>query len=85
MDKEINIVVNGKDVRVNQKFFDWSLVKFLREELRLTGTKQGCDSKGTCGLCKVIINGRARISCVGKMASLDTAVIETIENLVVHD
>jgi CO/xanthine dehydrogenase Mo-binding subunit/aerobic-type carbon monoxide dehydrogenase small subunit (CoxS/CutS family) len=85
MDKEINIVVNGKDVRVEQKYFDWPLLKFLREELRLTGTKQGCDSKGTCGLCKVIIDGKARISCVRKMASLDGAVIETIENLAVRD
>ncbi|HAF48424.1 MAG TPA: hypothetical protein DCL08_04175 [Anaerolineaceae bacterium] len=85
MDKEINIVVNGKDVRVEQKYFDWPLLKFLREELRRTGTKQGCDSKGTCGLCKVIIDGKARISCVRKMSSLDGAVIETIENLAVHD
>jgi len=85
MEKEINIVVNGKDVRVGQKYFDWPLVKFLREGLRLTGTKQGCDSKGTCGLCKVIINGKARISCVGKMSRLDGAVIETIENLAIRD
>ncbi|MDY6846705.1 MAG: molybdopterin cofactor-binding domain-containing protein [Chloroflexota bacterium] len=84
MENEIHIVVNDKVVPVDRKFMDWPLVRFLREELRLTGTKQGCDSKGTCGLCKVIINGKARISCVRKMSSLDGAIIETIENLAIN-
>jgi CO/xanthine dehydrogenase Mo-binding subunit/aerobic-type carbon monoxide dehydrogenase small subunit (CoxS/CutS family) len=85
MEKQIHILVNSKKILVGPKFLDWPLVRFLRDELRLTGTKQGCDSKGTCGLCKVIINGRAQISCVKKMSTLDGAEIETIENLAVRD
>jgi len=85
MEDKIIVTINGAKVEVDKKFANWPLVKFLREELRLTGTKQGCDSKGTCGLCKVIIDGRARISCVGKMSRLDGAVIETIENLAVDN
>ncbi len=85
MAEKVNLTVNGEKVVVDQQHLDWPLLKFLREKLGLTGTKQGCDSKGTCGLCKVIINGKARISCVRKMSALDGAVVETIENLTVKD
>ena len=85
MENDIIVTINGKDIKVAREFADWPLVRYLREELRLTGTKQGCDSRGTCGLCKVIINGKARISCVGTMSRLDGAVIETIESLAVKD
>ena len=39
--EEIIITVNGNKVRVKERFFTWPLVRFLREELHLTGTKQG--------------------------------------------
>ncbi len=79
----ITIIINGSELRVKEKFLEWPLVRFLREELHLTGTKQGCNSEGTCGLCKVIINGKAKISCKAIMADLSGANIETIENLAV--
>jgi len=82
--EEIIITVNGSEVRVKEEFFTWPLVRFLREELHLTGTKQGCDNEGTCGLCKVIINGKAKISCKTMMADLSGANIETIENFAVN-
>jgi len=85
MAEHISITINENVVQVDQAYFDWPLLKFLREKLGLTGTKQGCDSKGTCGLCKVIIDGKARISCVRKISTLDGAVIETIENLTVKE
>ncbi|MDY6873146.1 MAG: molybdopterin cofactor-binding domain-containing protein [Chloroflexota bacterium] len=81
MPEKVTLTINGKVVAVEPKYFNWPLLKFLREKLGLTGTKQGCDSKGTCGLCKVIIDGRSRISCVRKMSTLDGAVVETIESL----
>ncbi len=80
----IKITVNGKEFQVDEKYRAWSLVRYLRESLQLTGTKQGCDSEGTCGLCKVIVNGKARNSCMLKMEKLDGAVVETIESLVVN-
>jgi len=85
MADKLTLTINGESVIVEQGYLDWPLLKFLREKLGLTGTKQGCDSKGTCGLCKVIIDGKARISCVRKMSTLDGAVVETIENLSVND
>ena len=80
-DKNISIVVNGMHYEVKPAYQDWTLVRYLREILKLTGTKQGCDNEGTCGLCKVIIDGKARQSCKMKMSKLDGAKIETIESL----
>jgi len=84
MAEKVTLTINGDLINVDQAYFDWSLLKFLREKLGLTGTKQGCDNKGTCGLCKVIIDGKARISCKRKMSTLNGAEVETIENLVVN-
>lgn len=46
-----------------------TLINVLRETLRLTGTKRGCDI-GVCGTCTVLINGEAKRSCVVKMSQL---------------
>jgi len=57
------------------------LIDLLREELRLTGTKRGCDI-GVCGSCTVLINGEPKRSCVVKLGSLkDNDEITTIEGL----
>jgi len=81
-DKEIRLIINGQGITVSAPYLDWTLVRYLREELGLMGTKQGCDNDGTCGLCKVIINGKARFSCRTKLGKLDGAVVETIESLI---
>lgn len=57
-----------------------SLLDFLREELGLTGTKDGC-SEGTCGSCTVIVDGTARRACTLKMKRMDGCSVETIEGL----
>ncbi len=80
-DKIISITVNGTHFDVEPVYQDWTLARYLREVLKLTGTKQGCDNEGTCGLCKVIIDGKARQSCKMKMSRLDGTKIETIESL----
>jgi len=57
-----------------------SLLDVLREDLGLTGAKRGCDI-GVCGSCVVIINGKAKESCIVKATEVQGARIETIENL----
>ena len=52
----------------------------LREASNLTGTKHGC-STGTCGACTVIVDGRAALSCMVAIASLEGAQVTTIEGL----
>lgn len=75
------LTINGIQYSVSAEYLEWTLLRYLREVLGLTGTKQGCDNEGTCGLCKVIINGKAKNACNTKLSGLDHAVIETIEGL----
>ena len=57
--------VNGQTVQAekNQK-----LIRFLRDELRLTSVKDGC-SEGACGTCHVLIDGKATKACVHDLAA----------------
>jgi CO/xanthine dehydrogenase Mo-binding subunit/aerobic-type carbon monoxide dehydrogenase small subunit (CoxS/CutS family) len=80
----ITLIVNGKPAQVEPSQHGWTLVRYLREGLGLTGTKQSCDNEGTCGTCTVIVNGRAKRACLEKMANLQGARIETIESLAVE-
>ncbi len=76
---DVQMTVNGQEVRANVPS-DLTLMKFLREWLSLTGTKDGC-AKGHCGSCTVIMNGKATRSCLVKISRANGAQIETIEGL----
>ena len=52
----------------------------LREQLDLSGTKQGCDG-GECGACTVLVDGEPRLACITLAASVQDRAIETIEGL----
>ena len=73
------LIVNGRsheldlDPRV-------TLLDALRENLRLTGTKKGCD-RGQCGACTVLVNGRRINSCLSLAAAHDGDEVTTIEGL----
>ena len=57
------------------------LLEVLREQLSLTGTKQGCDG-GECGACTVLVDDQPRLACITLAASVEGRRIETIEGLV---
>lgn len=56
------------------------LIDYLRDTLRLTGTKQGCDG-GECGACMVLVNGKPIPACITLVKTVAGCAIETIESL----
>ncbi|MBT3755690.1 MAG: (2Fe-2S)-binding protein [Candidatus Cloacimonetes bacterium] len=75
----LKINVNGKDhdLQVDDSL---RLLDVLRDELKLTGTKEGC-AVGECGACTIIMNGEAVNSCLILATQANDAIIETVENL----
>ncbi len=57
-----------------------SLLEILRDELRLTGTKEGCNN-GNCGACNVILDGRLVNSCIVLAVEAEGRSVSTIEGL----
>jgi aldehyde oxidoreductase len=77
---DIRFVVNSFEVRA-QVSPDLSLMRFLRDWLNLTGTKNGC-ATGHCGACTVIMDGKPTRSCLVKMKRIkEGAQILTVEGL----
>jgi carbon-monoxide dehydrogenase small subunit len=56
------------------------LLVLLRDDLRLTGTKRGCDL-GTCGCCTVLVDGRPSLSCLTLARLVDGREVTTIEGV----
>src|SRR4026207_1855847 len=79
MKKQITLQVNGEtyDIEIEANRL---LLQVLRDNLGLTGTKEGC-SIGVCGACSVIVDGRLVSSCLTLAAGCVGKKIETIEGL----
>jgi xanthine dehydrogenase YagT iron-sulfur-binding subunit len=73
------VVDHGKDyaLKLDPRV---TLLDVLREDLRLTGSKKGCDH-GQCGACTVLVNGRRINSCLSLAITHDGDEITTIEGL----
>jgi carbon-monoxide dehydrogenase small subunit len=73
----IHVTVNGekyeREVAKNR-----TLLRFLREDLGLMGTKEGCGA-GECGACTVFFNGKTVNSCMVLAVEADGGEVETIE------
>jgi 4-hydroxybenzoyl-CoA reductase subunit gamma len=76
----LRVQVNGRwrEEAVSESQF---LVDYLRDVLRLTGTKTGCDG-GECGACTVLVNGQAVPACLTLAVRCEGRSVETIEGLV---
>jgi len=75
----VTLTVNGRpyEVAVEPR---WTLLETVREELRLTGSKEGCGT-GDCGACSMIVDGRLVTSCLMLAAQADGRDVVTIEGL----
>ena len=79
MEKKIKITLNSKKMTLEVPAHRL-LLDLLRDEIGLTGTKEGCGT-GDCGACTVLLNGRPVNSCLILSGELDGADIVTIEGL----
>jgi len=71
--------VNGADVTLEVPGMR-RLLDALREDLGLTGTKEGC-GEGECGACSVIVDGQVVDSCLVPVCQVDGASVVTVEGL----
>ena len=80
---EVSVTVNGttRSADVEPRTL---LVHYLRDDLGLTGTNIGCDTR-SCGACTVLVDGRSAKSCTLLAAQVDGAEVTTIEGLATAD
>ena len=76
---QVSFVVNGKNQTLSAAPMK-RLLDVLREDVGLTGTKEGC-GEGECGACAVIMDGLLVLSCMVPLCQIQGKSITTIEGL----
>jgi len=79
----ISFTLNNKVISIDVEP-DKRVIDVLREDLQLTGTKEGCGS-GECGACTIHVNGESRLSCLMLAAQLEGKDITTIEGISIEN
>lgn len=73
------VTVNGSPVEIEAPGMR-RLLDALREDLGLTGTKEGC-GEGECGACSVLVDGQVVDSCLVPLCQVEGASVQTVEGL----
>ena len=76
---EIRAMVNGRAVRRTVPIH-YRLIDFVREELKLTGNKEGCGA-GECGTCSMFVDGQLLKSCLVPVQKVQGRTVETVDDL----
>jgi len=80
----MTLEVNGRLIELAGPDLEKTLLRYLREDLDLTGAKNGCGI-GICGACTVLVDGRPVRACRKKVADVAGARVLTIEGLAAPD
>jgi carbon-monoxide dehydrogenase small subunit len=80
---KISFFLNDKEMIIDAEP-DRRVVDILREDMQLTGTKEGCGS-GECGACSILVDGESRLSCLMLAAQLEGKKIITVEGMISGD
>ncbi len=79
LNASIGLRINGEPVEISFPPYK-TLLEVLREDLRLTGTKHGCEL-GECGACAVLVDGRPVLSCLVLGLECHGREVETVEGM----
>ena len=79
MKRQLHVKVNGTEI-TREVEEDRMLLAFLREDLHLTGTKEGC-GEGDCGACTVLLDGISVNSCLYPALLAEGKEVTTIEGI----
>ncbi len=79
MKRQLHVKVNGTEI-TREVEEDRMLLGFLREDLHLTGTKEGC-GEGDCGACTVLLDGKSVNSCLYPALLAEGKEVTTIEGI----
>ena len=79
MKQTVAFTVNGRPYEVDVPV-NWTLLRLLRDELGLIGTKDGC-SQGVCGACTVLLDGGTVRACLSLAVRADGRSVTTVEGL----
>ena len=77
--REVTLEINGsrRELRVEP---NWTLLRVLRDELGMMGTREGC-GEGACGTCTVLVDGELARACLVLAVRLDGQAVLTIEGM----
>ncbi|MDP6946712.1 MAG: 2Fe-2S iron-sulfur cluster-binding protein, partial [Myxococcota bacterium] len=78
-ERAVHLVVNGQR-HAALAATSTTLLEFLRYQLGLTGSKQGCD-KGDCGACTVLVEGEPVLACLTLASRCEGKEVATVEGL----
>jgi carbon-monoxide dehydrogenase small subunit len=81
--RSIKLTLNGKPISAEVED-SRLLIEFLREDLKLTGTKESC-GVGVCGACTVLLDGKPISACLALVAHADGCAVTTIEGIAEGD
>jgi carbon-monoxide dehydrogenase small subunit len=79
IEQPVVFTLNGSIVETKTRD-DRRVIDLLRQDLALTGSKEGCGT-GECGACTIVVDGEPKLACLMLVAQLEGRVVETVEAL----